>query len=68
LPPFGTLRLDLPTMFLVAGGPLDPQGRATLTFPVPANPTLVGLSLYWQAVVGPPFRFTNLEITTVTGL
>ncbi|MCI0585382.1 MAG: VCBS repeat-containing protein [Planctomycetes bacterium] len=68
LPPFGTLRLFPPTLFIVAGGALDPQGRASLPLPVPANPTLVGLSLYWQAVVGPPFRFTNLEITTVTNL
>ncbi|MCI0585383.1 MAG: FG-GAP-like repeat-containing protein, partial [Planctomycetes bacterium] len=68
LPPFGTLRLDPATLFIVAGGPLDPQGRASLTFPVPVNPTLVGASLYWQGLVGPPLRFTNLEITTVTNL
>jgi hypothetical protein len=68
LPPFGTLRLALPTLFIVAGGVLDAQGRADLTLPVPANPALIGLSLYWQALVGPPFRLTNLEITTVTGL
>jgi hypothetical protein len=29
---------------------------------------LVGLPAYWQAVVGPPLRFTNLEITTLTNL
>ncbi|MCI0588292.1 MAG: VCBS repeat-containing protein [Planctomycetes bacterium] len=68
LPPVGTLRLHPPTTFVVAGGLLDPQGRASVTFPVPANPALVGASLYWQAIVGPPFRFTNLEITTVTSL
>ncbi|MCI0588293.1 MAG: VCBS repeat-containing protein [Planctomycetes bacterium] len=68
LPPVGTLRLHPPTTFIVAGGVLDAQGRASLTFPVPANPLLVGGSLYWQAIVGPPFRFTSLEITTVTNL
>ena len=68
LPPVGTLRLHPPTTFVVAGGVLDAQGRASLTFPVPANPLLVGGSLYWQAIVGPPFRFTSLEITTVTNL
>ncbi|HET6201351.1 MAG TPA: FG-GAP-like repeat-containing protein [Planctomycetota bacterium] len=68
LPPFGSLRLFPPTLFIVAGGTIDPQGSASLTFLVPANPALVGLSLYWQAVVGPPLRFTNLEITPVTNL
>ncbi|HET6204825.1 MAG TPA: FG-GAP-like repeat-containing protein [Planctomycetota bacterium] len=66
--PFGTLRLDPTTLFIVGGGALDPQGRASLSFLVPANPALVGLSLYWQAAVGPPLLLTNLEITTVTGL
>ncbi|HET6202174.1 MAG TPA: FG-GAP-like repeat-containing protein [Planctomycetota bacterium] len=68
LPPFGTLRLLPSTLFIVAGGALDPQGRASVSFLVPANAALVGLSLYWQAVVGPPLRFTNLEVTTVTNL
>ncbi len=68
LPPFGTFRLFPPTLFIVAGGTLDPQGRANITFPVPANPAIVGLSLFWQAVVGPPLRFTNLEVTTVSNL
>jgi large repetitive protein len=68
VPPVGTLRLFLPTLFVVGGGGLDPQGRASVSFPVPANPALVGLSFYWQALVGPALRFTNLEITTVTGL
>ncbi|MGH7149508.1 MAG: FG-GAP-like repeat-containing protein, partial [Planctomycetota bacterium] len=31
LPPFGTLRLFPTTLFIVAGGVLDPQGRASLT-------------------------------------
>ncbi len=64
----GTLRLLPSTLFIVAGGTLDAQGLATLTFPVPANPILIGASLYWQALVGPPLRFTNLEVTTVTDL
>ncbi|MCI0587422.1 MAG: VCBS repeat-containing protein [Planctomycetes bacterium] len=68
VPSVGTLRLLPSTLFIVAGGTLDPQGRADVSFPVPANPALVGLSLYWQALVGPPLRFTNLEIATVTNL
>jgi hypothetical protein len=39
-----------------------------VTLGVPANPGLVGLSLYWQAVLGFPFALTNLEITTFTNL
>ncbi len=66
--PFGTLRLLPSTLFVVAGGALDLQGRASLSFAVPANPALVGGTLYWQALVGPPLRFSNLEITTVTNL
>ncbi|MCI0586464.1 MAG: VCBS repeat-containing protein [Planctomycetes bacterium] len=68
LPPFGTLRLELSTLFIVAGGGLDPQGRVEVSLVVPANPVLVGASLYWQAVVGAPLRFTNLEVTAVTNL
>ncbi|MCI0588665.1 MAG: FG-GAP-like repeat-containing protein [Planctomycetes bacterium] len=68
VPSVGTLWLELPTLFIVAGGALDAQGRASLSFVVPANPALLGGSLYWQAVVGWPLRFTNLEVTTVTNL
>jgi len=35
---------------------------------VPAIPSLLGISVYWQALVVAPARFTNLEITTVTNL
>ena len=67
-PPSGTLRLHPASLIVLGGGVLDPQGRASLSIPVPADPTFVGFSLYWQAVVGPSFLFTNLEITTVTDL
>ncbi|MCI0633515.1 MAG: FG-GAP-like repeat-containing protein, partial [Actinobacteria bacterium] len=68
LPPFGTLRLDPTTLFLVASGALDSQGRASLSFLVPSSPALVGVSVYWQAGVAPPALLTNLEITTATSL
>ena len=35
---------------------------------VPDELSLVGLSLYWQAVVGAPARFTNVEVTTLSDL
>ncbi len=68
LPPFGMLRLDPATLFVVAGGALDSQGSASLSFLVPSSPTLVGVSVYWQAAVAPPALLTNLEITTATSL
>jgi len=68
IPPFGTLRLSPATLFHVGSGTLDPQGRGSVTFLVPSSPTLVGVSVYWQALVGPPPLLTNLEITTVTNL
>ncbi len=68
MPPLGTLRLDPSSMFFLIGGLLDADGRASLTYPVPANSALVGASLYWQALVAAPARFTNLEITTLTDL
>ncbi|MCI0585367.1 MAG: VCBS repeat-containing protein, partial [Planctomycetes bacterium] len=66
--PLGTLRLDPATLIVAGGGALDPQGRASLSILVPPSPALVGLSLYWQAGVGPPAFLTNLEITTATDL
>ena len=64
----GTLRLD-PTGFVVmASGAFDEGGRASATFDIPAIPGLIGLPVYWQALVGPPLALTNLEITTLTGL
>jgi len=68
IPPFGTLRLDPANLNQVFASLLDAQGRASITFAVPANAALVGASVYWQAVVASPARFTNLEITTLTNL
>ncbi|MCI0587410.1 MAG: VCBS repeat-containing protein [Planctomycetes bacterium] len=68
LPPFGTLRLSPPTLIPVAIGAFDPDGRASVSFSVPAFPSLVGVSVYWQALVGLPLRLTNLEVTTFTNL
>jgi hypothetical protein len=68
IPPFGTLRLDPANVNLVFASLLDAAGRASITFPVPANPILLGVPVYWQAVVASPERLTNLEITTATAL
>ncbi|MCI0587665.1 MAG: VCBS repeat-containing protein [Planctomycetes bacterium] len=66
LPPFGTLRIDPLGLLFLGAGSFDPQGRASVILPIPQNAALVGLTLYWQAVVGGPFSFTNLEGTTFT--
>jgi hypothetical protein len=68
LPPLGTLRLDLSSLISVDEGLLDASGRFALTFAVPADPLLVGVVLYWQAVVVSPARFTNLEATAFSSL
>ncbi|MCI0587815.1 MAG: hypothetical protein L0323_13330 [Planctomycetes bacterium] len=63
-----TLRLDPATLNQACSGALDPQGRAAVTYLVPANPSLVGVPVYWQALVAGPPRFTNLETTVATNL
>jgi hypothetical protein len=62
IPPFGTLRLDPASLFVVAVGALDGAGKAIYTQQVPPIPALVGLTLYWQALTGA--RLGNLERTT----
>ncbi|HKB14785.1 MAG TPA: FG-GAP-like repeat-containing protein, partial [Planctomycetota bacterium] len=66
LPPFGILRLHPSSFLFLGAGSLDALGRATVTIPVPPDPVLDGFTLYEQALVGPPFRLTNLEIITFT--
>jgi hypothetical protein len=68
VPPLGTLHLPPATATVAGSGTLDPGGRATLGFAVPADPTLVGAALHWQALVGWPLRLTNREVTTFSGL
>jgi VCBS repeat protein len=66
LPPFGVLRLHPASFLFLGAGPLDALGRASVTVPVPAVPALVGVTFYEQALVGPPFRLTNLEIVPLS--
>ena len=67
--PFGLVRLDLDRLRRVATGVLDADGRASVTGAVPADPTLVGRELFWQALTrSPNFALTNLERTELTGL
>ncbi|MCI0589953.1 MAG: VCBS repeat-containing protein [Planctomycetes bacterium] len=68
IPPFGILRLDPIGINLVASGILDGQGRASVTYSVPSNPSLVAATVHWQALVTVPARFTNREVTTLADL
>jgi len=43
--------------------PITPDKTATI-----ATGDVVGASAYRQAIVSPPIRFTNLEITSFTDL
>ncbi len=64
-PPFGTLGIDLATALFGAGA-TGPDGRGSLPAPISNNPNLVGVPLYWQALVG--LTLTNVEATTFTDL
>lgn len=68
LVPFGTLRLDPAALLIVGTGALDANGRGSTSLFVPVVPALIGLTVYWQGLVGAQPLLTNLEITTVTGL
>ncbi|MEM7309451.1 MAG: VCBS repeat-containing protein [Planctomycetota bacterium] len=57
----GVLGIDPSTLITVDVGQLDGDGRALREFQVPADATLVGGELLWQALLGIPAAFTNVE-------
>lgn len=66
--PFGGWHLAPPAV-RAATGAFDAQGRATATWPVPEDPSLVGLTVYWQAeLLEPGPAITNVETTTFAGV
>lgn len=66
LPGLGLLRVDPATMLLVAVGAYDGAGLASWQIPVPLQPSLVGVSGYWQALSGNASpRLGNLEVTVL---
>lgn len=65
--PYGPWRLDPSSAIRAAGGRFCARGAEVLTFPVPADPVLLGQALFWQAAVGSPLRLTNLDVTRVFG-
>ena len=66
----GALLLDpfSPVFFMAQSGALSVSGDASLAIPVPGNPGLVGLSLYWQAAYVSPAGFSNLRVTILQAL
>ncbi len=66
--PEGTLFLDPASLIILTAGVLDAEGSHDLTFAVPSDRSLEDFVVFWQAVVGPPFLLTNLEITRLTSL
>lgn len=64
--PAGILMINVSSAVIDVTGSLGPDGTASRTFQVPQIPSLVGRSLYWQVLVAPPAKLTNLEITTFT--
>lgn len=68
LPVLGTLYLHPASLRIVDQGVLDAEGRASAIFPVPADATLIGKTLYWQGLSGTPLRFTSHERTTLSNL
>ena len=65
--PFGLVRLDLATVAAAGSGLLDGEGRASKTFQVPNDASLLDFEVYWQALLGSPLRVSNLERSVLTG-
>lgn len=45
---------------------LDAEGRGEFHVHVPDDPALVGVCVYWQALIGAPLRWSNYERTTIS--
>lgn len=61
--PQGVLGLDPTWAQVLLAGTVPQGGVLSLGLAIPNTPTLVGVVLYWQGVVGPPDRLTN-RLTT----
>ena len=62
------LYLDPLTLVVQGTGTLDADGRHVEILPIPANPALVGDSVWWQAALGAGLELTNPELTILLGL
>ena len=71
LPPYGTVLIDPATAILLHAGGFAPTGAAvpgfaSLQATLPAQPSLVGLTLYWQ-MLDSSARLSNRITTTIAG-
>jgi len=64
----GVHQYDPALLRIVKTGRLRADGTASFVKNVPDDPALAGVSLFWQAIVGNPARFTNVEWTTLLDL
>lgn len=61
VPGLGRLMVDPAAVVFSDLGTLDANGRAARSYVVPDNASLLGLRLYWQALIGTPPRLSNVE-------
>ena len=59
LPPFGTLGLNPPRMWILAQGIVGPKSVFRLPVQIPADPRLVGQTAFFQALVVAPPTFST---------
>ena len=63
---FGVFQLDLTQGGRAAIGNFGDARRDTVTFLIPADSSLIGLDVFWQALIGAPYRWSNLEVTRLS--
>lgn len=67
-PGWGTLHLDLATLSSTRMGVIGPSGSRTLDVNLPADPSLIGASRYFQGFTTDPARRLTLDWLVVTYL
>jgi hypothetical protein len=60
---YGRVFVDAPSAVFLGLGAFGPTGETALAFAVPNAPALVGLSLWWQAVLPLEAKLTGVEET-----
>ncbi len=62
---FGLLRLEPTLLVTLDSGRIDTTGRGSKQYTVPHSPELIGVELYWQALLAFPVALTNMQKTTL---
>ena len=69
LPPLGQLGLDLTAGFQIFGsGPVNPSEPALVSVPVPDEASLVGIEVWWQAMLDFDLHLTRAVTRTIDDL